>query len=174
MPAFPPMPGDRRPSLGTSGSHAIPEFSPSLNPLALGEVDRADKTRMSGVAAVGHATAIATAMRDSSREIHANEKYSIPERHRLAAEKTAQLAKPFLDTFEKSMALYERDIKRLHEKLDAPEGSFSELALTDARVKLSGIPPQQRVVAIKKSIDKNSDLLISVLTKSDPFLVDGS
>jgi hypothetical protein len=153
MPAFPPMPG-RPTGLGASGTFAVPQPSPSLNPAALGEIDPKDRTRQAGQAAIAHAMVIATEMCRVARDVHCNENLAIPERHRVVDAQTARIALPYLDTAEKTMAVYERDVRKLHEKLDAPATEYSELALTDARVKLSGLKPKQRFAAVRRSVDR--------------------
>jgi hypothetical protein len=55
-------------NLGTSGVHAVPDPSPSLDPLALGDVDPKDRTRMAGFAALGRAKAIAAEMCSAARQ----------------------------------------------------------------------------------------------------------
>jgi hypothetical protein len=88
-----------------------------------------------------------------------------------AHEESAKLAKPFLDTMESTTATYERERVKLAAKLGAPAGEFSEIQIAEARSKLSGMQATARFTAIKRSIDKGSDLLVAVMTKSDPFLV---
>jgi len=49
--------------LGSSSTHAVLDPSPSLDPRSLGEIGEKDKTRQAGVAALGHAKAVAAAFR---------------------------------------------------------------------------------------------------------------
>ena len=103
--------------------------------------------------------------------VHGDQTLDVPTRHRRAHEAAAKAILPFLDTFEKTQANYTKEITKLHELLDVPGGEFSELTLAEARSKLIGMQPHFRFAAIKKSIEKGSDLLVAVITKSDEFLV---
>jgi hypothetical protein len=155
----------------TSGIFAVPSPSPSLDPAALGEVDPKDKTRVAGQACLAHAAIVAGEACTIARSMHAHPTLSVVDRHRSAHESATTAILPWLDTLEKTQATYKKEIDSLHKLLDVPGGEFSELQLAEARSKLSGMAPNQRYAAIKKSIERGSDLLVAVITKSDEFLV---
>ena len=60
----------------------------------------------------------------AARSAHADQTLSMPERHRRAAELAAKAVLPFLDTVEKTQAIYAKELEKLREKLDGPAGEF--------------------------------------------------
>ena len=172
--AFPPMRDPNRRSMGTSGTWAIGDPSPSLNPAILGEVDAKDKVRQTALAAIAHAAVIAGSICQTARAVHVDENLTVVERHRKADEQTARALVPFLDTIEKSQAAIAKALEPLHAKLDAPSAALSEIDIHGAISKLLGLPQQQRYAKVRRSVEGGSDLLVAALTKSDPFLVEGA
>lgn len=186
MPDFPILPGPRYfpprrtgpafsgiGTLGSSGTFAVPDPSPSLNPAILGEVSEKDRVRQSGFAAIGQAQAISVAMAATARGIHVDQALDMPTRHRKAHSETAKMMAPLVDTIAKATEAYAKESTKLHAVLDAPAGEFLEIDRHRALTKILGLPPTARLASIKRNIDKGSDLLVAVLTKSDAFFIEG-
>jgi hypothetical protein len=159
-------------SLGTSGTHFVPEPSPSLNEAALGPVELTDPTRQAGLGAMGHARAAAAEAMRWARRAHTDVDLSQPGRHRKAAQVAATAISPAVDTLAKAQAAYTKELAELGEKLSGPKGDFSEIQIAEVRSKVGSKPATARFAAIAKSIEKGSDLVVAALTRSDPILND--
>jgi hypothetical protein len=103
---------------------------------------------------VAHGRIVANAARDVARQAHADMTLDVPSRHRKAQELSAKAVLPFVSTYETAKKAVDKELVPLGEKLSGPTGEFSELQLTEARTKLSGMKAPARFAAITKSIDK--------------------
>lgn len=174
MPAFPfASPADRlvpAGSLGTSGTFFVGEPSPSLHEGALGPVEARDATRQGALAALGHMRAAAADAMRRARLAHTNPDLTAPARHRRASEVAAQSISPAVDTLAKAQASYAKELEGLTAKLSGPKGDFQEITLVEIRSKLSGMKPAERFMAIKRSIEKGSDLTVAALVSADSLV----
>jgi hypothetical protein len=158
-------------NFGTSGSHHVPDVSPSINPEILGAVPPRDKVRQLAVTALTIANRQAEAACHGSRQIHSDAALPAPDRHRRADSFATTALMPCLDPIEKARRTYEKELAGLREKLARP-AEISEIKQTEIRSKLAGLPAIDRVRAIIRSIEKGNDDVASSVLNGDRLLTD--
>ncbi len=160
-------------NFGHSGTHHVPDVSPSLDTAVLGPVEPRDKVRMLGVKAMEVAKQQADAACHGSRSIHGDLTIPSPERHRRAHDVSTSALLPCGDVLEKSRRAYEKEIGELRAATAGPSGlDLRDVRLAEIRTTLGGLPQGQRYAKIVKSIERGSDQLAAAVLGCDRFLSD--
>jgi hypothetical protein len=106
------------------------------------------------------------------RQIHGDQSLGEAERHRRANKASADLIAAALPHVEKALAAYGKSIGDLSAMLAGPTVELSDMQLVEFRTKLSGMPKQDRVRAIIRSIEKGSDQIAAAVLNADRFLTE--
>jgi hypothetical protein len=161
LPPFNAQPPSRK--MGTSGTHFVPPLSPSLDPAAIENIEPKDRVRHEAAEALKLARSCADVALAEARRIHVDPTLDLPTRHRRAHDESFRLIAPAIAPLEAARAKNAKAIEELKKIIAGPMVELSDAAAIEIRTRLAGLPKDQRMAAIARSIGKGSDTIVAAL-----------
>jgi hypothetical protein len=146
-----------------SGLHFVPAPSPSLDPRAIENIEPKDRIRHEAAKALETARSCAEVACKTAREIHVDPMLDLPTRHRKAHDQSFKLIAPALAPLETALAKNAKACEELRKIVAGPTIELSDAAAIEIRSRLAGLPKDQRMAAIARSIAKGSDAVVATL-----------
>jgi hypothetical protein len=97
------------------------------------------------------------------REIHVDQTLDLPTRHRRAHDQSFKLIAPAIAPLEAARAKNAKAIEELKKIITGPTVEISDARAIEIRTRLAGLPKDQRMAAIARSIAKGSDAIVAAL-----------
>jgi len=173
LPPFNAQPPSRK--MGMSGTHFVPPVSPSLDPAAIHNIEPKDRVRHEVAAALALGKSCGDVACKTVREIHVDPTLDMPTRHRCAHDQSFKLIAPALGPMEAARAKIVKAIEESKKIIAGPTVELSDDQAIEIRSRLAGLPKDQRMAAIARSIAKGSDAVVAALLGAgvDRFLSEG-
>ena len=148
---------------------------PSLDPAAIESIETKDRIRHESAKALETARSCAEVALKTARAIHVDPSLDMPTRHRKAHDASFKLISPALPLLETARAKNAKAIEELRKITAGPTVELSDAAAIEARTRLEGLPKDQRMAAINRSIKRGDDRVVAALfgAGTDRFLTEG-